>query len=77
MSIDVTPLATLFKNRQIVLPRQQADVVDLRDARRKELDGARSEIGIVIRAEHGVVGTANLMNVKAVWIAVFRRIDQA
>ena len=53
MAIDVSAHFGFSQQRHVVLARQKAHVIDLRDARHKELNGAPNQVGGLI-ATHGI-----------------------
>ena len=63
VAIDGATVARAFHRRRVVCAREQADVVDLGDAPREELDRPRGEVSVVVRSQCREVGAVQLVHV--------------
>ena len=66
MAIDGAAIASSHDGIVVILAGQKADVVDLRNASREELDRPSGDVAFVVAAERRVVGAVELMHIAAV-----------
>lgn len=62
--IDVPTHRYLRQEIHIIAARQQTDVIDLGNARRKELNGTRNQIVTIISAQSIIIGAVDLIQIK-------------
>ncbi len=65
VAVDRAAVAGRGDAGRVVLSRKQADIVNLRDARREKLERAGGEVGVVVRVERGVVRDVDLVRIEA------------
>ena len=73
VTVDVAAFFAVLQQLQIVFAGQQADIIDLRNARREALDRPRQQIGGIIVAQSRIVGAVDLIDVQVV--VGFRAVD--
>ena len=66
MTVDVTAFADSSQQIQVIRPRQQTKIIDLRHSGSKELNGAGDQVVIVPAAQGFVKGAIYLMDVQIV-----------
>ena len=72
VSVDGAALTCPFDPRHVVFAREQADVVDLGDASREQLDRACGEIPLIVAAKRRVVRAIELVNIDLARMSVDR-----
>ena len=64
--IDISSLFCLFQELQVILSCKETHIVDLGDARGKNLYGTGKKVGFVIIAQSGIIGAVDLVYVKVI-----------